>query len=141
MSAVYHPYSIYVARSTTGAPTLGEAAYARNRGRTSRAWLLMLVWHMPECCSCAIAHARQGEQLFRIGLHVSRLLVHLQHLGCAIARIWSVCHVLCVGHDKGARLLHEQEPRRGTGTIPLYHELRTRVLGTTVPLISRKHSI
>ena len=101
MSADYHPHHIYVARATTGAPILGEAAYARNRGQTSSAWLLMLVWHMPECCSCAIAHARQRGQLLRSGLHGSRLLVHLQHLGREIARIGSVCHVLCVSHDNG----------------------------------------
>ena len=69
----------------------------------------MLIWHMPECCSCAVAHARQGEQLFRSGLHGSRLLVHLQHLGREIARIGSVCHVLCVGHDKSARLVSSEE--------------------------------
>ena len=101
MSADYHPHHIYVARATTGAPILGEAAYARNRGQTSSAWLLMLIWHMPECCSSAIAHARQGMQIFRSGLHVSRLLVDLQHLGRAIARIVCVCHMLCAGLDKG----------------------------------------
>ena len=54
MSADYHPHHIYVARATTGAPILGEAAYARNRGQTSSSWLLMLIWHMPRCCSCAM---------------------------------------------------------------------------------------
>ena len=139
MSAVYHPHHIYVARATTGAPILGEAAYARNRGQTSSAWLLMLVWHMPECCSSAIAHAGQGVQLFRSGLHVSRLLVHLQHLGRAIARIVCVCHMLCAGLDKGCAAVaccmgnnHDADREKA-----IRYAAASAVYGDIVPFISR----
>ena len=40
---------------------------------------------------------------FEAVFHVRRLLVDVHHLGQAIAPIGTVCHGLCVGHDKVAR--------------------------------------
>ena len=39
----------------------------------------------------------------------SSLPEHLQHLGRSIGAIASVQHVLCVGHDKSARLVSSEE--------------------------------
>ena len=64
---------------------------------------------MPECCSCAIAHARRGGQLLLWSLLRSSLPEHLQHLGRSIGAIASVQQVLCVGHDKSARLVSSEE--------------------------------
>ena len=95
------PTSHICCTSNHGRPNTRRSSVGQKSWAKSSAWLLMLIWHMPECCSSAIAHARQGMQIFRSGLHVSRLLVDLQHLGRAIARIVCVCHMLCAGLDKG----------------------------------------
>ena len=59
--------------------------------------------------SCAIAHARQRGQLLLWSLLRSSLPEHLQHLGRSIGAIASVQQVLCVGHDKSARLVSSEE--------------------------------
>ena len=45
----------------------------------------------------------------RSGLLRSSLPEHLQHVGRSIAAIASVQQVLCVGHDKSARLVSSEE--------------------------------
>ena len=51
----------------------------------------------------------------------SSLPEHLQHLGRSIGAIASVQHVLCVGHDKSARLVSSEESthfKSRTGDVP-----------------------